>query len=73
MLLWKRYDWSDCVKSFDQFHLKSWQLITPSNIETCKCVMFLQNIEYCCEKCYFFNECTFPRISSLQDERDILK
>ena len=34
--------------------------------------MFLLNIQYCYEKCYFLNEGTFTPISSVQDERDIL-
>ena len=55
------------------FHLKSLQSVTSSNNQIYNLVMFLWNIYYCHEKCYFFNEGTFTRTSSVQDERDILK
>ena len=41
------------LKLLIHIHLKSWQLVPSSNNETCKWVMFLWNIKYWCEKCYF--------------------
>ena len=54
-------------------HLKSWQSVTSSNNQTCKLKMFLWIFNIIMKSVIFFNGGTFTRMSSVQDERDILK